>query len=309
LDAKSTPQGVVIASEFTFGTRRRDHLGRAFRRNYGIRAGQIRSRSGTSVPWPAGASRGPAVAAIERQRGSRGRQEAAGRVALRATALYAPAAVASGLPSRTRREGARLGHPVTITRGRDSGDMARDSPARVCGSSARGHEQCRGHAAHGYRRVMQRPRLRRGRRLRGTGDAPPCRFDAAGNVSALKSSSIAARVAGVAVRCVTASDAHRPARTHPGPCVRRFARRVFSLDGQGGDLPVLRVPCRDGDGQTPASPWQKPAPSIAASPQRNLTPWPLSLRDDAVQQESSPGPAGHSSRGKIPKPLSYAAGC
>jgi len=99
-------------------------------------------------------------------------------------------------------------------------------------------------------------------------------------------------------------------------CARPFqilasasSRGVFSLLGQGGDLPVLHVPCRDGDGQTPASPWRKSAPSIAASPQRNLTPWPLSRRDDAVQQESSPGHAGHSSRGKIPKPLRYAAGC
>src|ERR1022692_2129762 len=83
---------------------------------------------------------------------------------------------------------------------------------------------------------------------------------------------------------------------------------VFSLLGQGGDLPVLRVPCRDGDGQTPGSPWRKPAPSIAASPQRNLTPWPLSLRDDAVQQESSPAASGIPREARFPSPFATPRG-
>ena len=56
---------------------------------------------------------------------------------------------------------------------------------------------------------------------------------------ALRSSSIAARVARVAQRRVTASDADHPARNHPDPCVRRFARGCSAFVGPMGSAGLV----------------------------------------------------------------------
>src|SRR5665213_224691 len=73
---------------------------------------------------------------------------------------------------------------------------------------------------------------------------------------------------------------------------------------------------RDEGSSLPESPFQterfwqeclsgRPPYPIAASPDANLTPWPMSLCDDAVQQKFSPAGLRHSSRSlrcKIPEP-------
>jgi len=166
----------------------------------------------------------------------------------------------------------------------------------------------RGHAVKGYLRISQRPGSRLGQLVRRSGDvvhAVPTR-----RVTIRRSHDRLVLTGLPALR----SGAGRPPIRHPardGPDPLRphiRGRGCSACECPGGIVLSCHAFCRDGDGQTPGSPWQKPAPSIAASQQRNLAPWPMSLRDDAIQQDSSPAATRHSSRGKNPKPLRCARG-